>query len=180
MQDTYATGVKPAKTRWNAKPGDCATPFDIPNHLSATQQGNWLAGQTRPDLSCQISLYMPSPSVRQIRRANAWVRRAHQFEGIEIAQAEIRMHVDLNCKSQCSELGAGTLGVGHVHARHGSVPAFCLENKDTYIQRFSAISVIDCKCVLDIVMKPGAPTGIDDKRCATDMAIIRGCVRRMG
>ena len=44
-----------------------------------------------------------------------------------------------------------------------------------YIQRFSAISVIDCWRLFDFVAKPGAPTGIDDKRCATDMAIIRGC-----
>ena len=49
-----------------------------------------------------------------------------------------------------------------------------------YIQRFSAISVIDCKSVFDLVTKPGAPTGIDDKRCAIDMAIIRGCLRQMG
>ena len=27
--------------------------------------------------------------------------------------------------------------------------------------------------------KPDAPTGIDDKRCAIDMAIIRGCLSRM-
>ena len=52
--------------------------------------------------------------------------------------------------------------------------AFCLENRDTYIQRFSAISVIDCKSVFDFVTNPGAPTGIDDKRCAIDMAIIHG------
>ena len=57
--------------------------------------------------------------------------------------------------------------------------AFCLENRDTYIQRFSAISVIDCKSVFDFVTKPGATTGIDDKRCATDIAIFRGCLKRM-
>ena len=34
-------------------------------------------------------------------------RGAVGLPGIEIAQAEIRMHVDLNWKSQCSELGAG-------------------------------------------------------------------------
>ena len=28
--------------------------------------------------------------------------------------------------------------------------------------------------------RPGAPTGIDDKRCAIDMAIICGCLKRMG
>ena len=55
-QETYATGVKPAETRRNAKPDDCATPIEIHDHLSTTQEGNWLAGQTRPDSSCQISL----------------------------------------------------------------------------------------------------------------------------
>ena len=49
-------------------------------------------------------------------------------------------------------------------------PAFCSENKDMNIQRFSAISVIDCKSAFDFVTKPGAPTGVDDKRC---------CRRRM-
>ena len=57
--------------------------------------------------------------------------------------------------------------------------AFCWENKDTYIQRFSAISVVDCTSLFGLVTKPGAPTGIDDKRCAIDMVIIRGCLRRM-
>ena len=41
--------------------------------------------------------------------------------------------------------------------------AFCLENRDVYIQRLSAISV---------VTKPGAPTDIDG------VATIRGCLRR--
>ena len=34
--------------------------------------------------------------------------------------------------------------------------------------------------MFDFVTKPGAPTGIDDKRCAIDMAIIHGFLRRMG
>ena len=59
------------------------------------------------------------------------------------------------------------------------LPAFCFENRDTCVQRFSAISVLDCKSVFGFVTKPGAPTGIDDKRCAIDMAVIRGCLRRM-
>ena len=48
-----------------------------------------------------------------------------------------------------------------------------------FIQRFSAISVIDCNSLFGFVTKPGAPTGIDNKRCAIDMAIVRGCLRRM-
>ena len=38
-QKTYATDVKKAKTRRNAEPDDCATPFEIRNHLSTTRQG---------------------------------------------------------------------------------------------------------------------------------------------
>ena len=42
-QETYATGVKPAKTRWNAKPGECATPLDIHKHLlQRSKATGWL------------------------------------------------------------------------------------------------------------------------------------------
>ena len=61
-----AVSGEPAETRRNAKPDDCSTPFEIHNHLFTTQQGNWLAGQTRPDSSCQFSLAqycMPTPTV---------------------------------------------------------------------------------------------------------------------
>ena len=64
-----------------------APPFEIHNHLSTTQQGNWMAGQARPDLSCQISLAqqcVPSPTMGQIQKANAWVRRAHQFADLKL------------------------------------------------------------------------------------------------
>ena len=68
-------------------PTDYATPLEIHNHLSTIQQGNWLAGQSLADLSCQISLAqqcMPSPRVGQIQRANAWVRLAHQFADLKL------------------------------------------------------------------------------------------------
>ena len=66
----------------NAKPDDCATTFEIHNHLNVLQQGNWLAGQTRPDLNCQIrraQQCMPTPTSGQIREAKQRVRRARQF-----------------------------------------------------------------------------------------------------
>ena len=93
--------------------------------------------------------------------------------GMEIAQADTRMHVDTG-------RWIGTPGMDHVHVPHCFIPALGLKNRDTYIQRFSVISVIDCKSVFDFVTKPGAPTGIDDKRCAIDMATIRGCLKRIG
>ena len=86
-QKTHATDVEPAKTRRNSKPFPCATPFEIHDHLSKTQRGNWLAGQTRPDPSCQISSAqqcMPSATVEQIRRANARVRRGHQLPDLKL------------------------------------------------------------------------------------------------
>ena len=47
-------------------------------------------------------------------------------------------------------------------------------NRDTYIQWFSAISVTDCKSVFDFVTKPGAPTGIGEKRYAIDWLSFAG------
>ena len=98
-QEAYATGVNPTKTRRNAKPNDCATPFEIHNHPSATQQGNRLAGQTRPDLSCQIST--------AVRRAHASVRRAHQFADLKLTflsippeQLRFVLHTDYSSKDQ--------------------------------------------------------------------------------
>ena len=81
-QPVHAKDVETARTRRSAKLDVCATPFGNDSHLSTTQQGNWLAEQTRPELSCQMSLVdqcMPSPTVGQIPRANRWVRRARQF-----------------------------------------------------------------------------------------------------
>ena len=62
------------------------------------------------------------------------------------------------------------------------ISVFCWENTDTYTftQRPSATSVFDLTSVFDFVTKPEAPTGIDDKHCAIDQAIICGCLRRMG
>ena len=64
-----------------------ATPLEIHNLLSTTQQNNWLAGQTRPDLNCQISLARrctARTTVGQIRRTNAWVSREHQFADLKL------------------------------------------------------------------------------------------------
>lgn len=58
-------------------------------------------------------------------------------------------------------------------------PRFCLEQHEVYMHSFSSISVIDCKSVFVYVTKPGAPTGILDMRCAIDLAIVKGCLKRM-
>ena len=140
----------------------------------------------------------------QIRRANAWVRRAHQFADMKltflsIPPGKLRFvkHTDYSSKDPDGtgrtqggyiigatdhSMGAGEVapwsplvwkshklkqsctstlageakalssGLGHLECimcLFAAVlfPAFCLENREKYLQRFSAISVIDCKCV---------------------------------
>ena len=49
--------------------------------------GNWLASQSRPDLSVMVSLglqCMPRPTVAQLTEANTMVRRAKQFSDLTI------------------------------------------------------------------------------------------------
>ena len=41
---------------------------------------------------------------------------------------------------------------------------FCMENSDTYNRRLSAMSIIDCKSVLDFVATPVVLARIVDKR----------------
>lgn len=84
-QRAYAQEIQIAKTRRSAPTNAVALSYEVHNHISA--QGNWLADQTRPDLSCQISFaqqIMPNPTVGQIRKSNAWVRRAKQFADLSV------------------------------------------------------------------------------------------------
>ena len=72
------------------------------------QKGNWLATQTRPDFSCQVSQsqqMMPTPTVGQIRYANAFVHRAQQhadltitFRPIPLEHFRLVIHTDYSSK----------------------------------------------------------------------------------
>ena len=91
----------------NAKPDDCATTFEIHNHLNMLQQGNWLAGQTRPDLNCQIrrpQQCMPTPTSGQIREANQRVRRARSSQltiwSIPLGDLRFVAHTDYSSNDQ--------------------------------------------------------------------------------
>eukprot|EP00959_Pyramimonas_sp_CCMP1952_P157086 3284917-Pyramimonas_sp.AAC.1 len=42
--------INPDKFRGSVRPDDVAQPFEVRDHISTAQQGNWAAGQTRPDL----------------------------------------------------------------------------------------------------------------------------------
>ena len=64
----------------------------------------WLAGQTRPDVSCQVSQLqqtLPQPTVAQVCGSNLVVRRVHQHAdlGLKIRRKPVRnkmllLHVD--------------------------------------------------------------------------------------
>ena len=98
--------------------------------------------------------------------------------GVEVTQAETKMRVHIGQRGQSFELGVGTLGVGHVHVSHCSVsPRSVWKTGACSAIQPSALST--ARVFFDLATKPGALTGIDT-RCTIDMAIIRGCLRRMG
>ena len=76
-QCKYAKDIKPATTRRNAKPDNCATPFEIRNYVSTTQQGNGAsgAGAARSELPPQHR-----PAVHA--HANSWTRSKGQPVGV--------------------------------------------------------------------------------------------------
>ena len=109
-QAECAHKVSKAVVRKRAPLNAPALPSEISGFLSTTQQGNWLQGQTRPDLSVQISLaqqLMPTPTVGQIKNANAWTRRAKQFSDtviyfnpVPVEQLSFIVHTDYSSKDQ--------------------------------------------------------------------------------
>ena len=55
--------------------------------ISLNQRGNWLAAQTRPDLSILVSSNqqkMPQPTVGDIRKGNMLARRSQQLSDLGI------------------------------------------------------------------------------------------------
>ena len=64
-----------------------ATDAEISAFRGTYGGGNWLASQSRPDLSVMVSLglqCMPRPTVAQLAEANTMVRRAKQFSDLTI------------------------------------------------------------------------------------------------
>ena len=66
---------------------ETATDAEISAFRGTYGGGNWLASQSRPDLSVMVSLglqCMPRPTVAQLTEANTMVRRAKQFSDLTI------------------------------------------------------------------------------------------------
>ena len=85
--------------------------------------------------------------------------------GMEIARADTRMHVDTGRRGQSFGFIIGTLGMDHAHVCHCFVTRV-LFGKQGHVH--PAVLSHQCRRLqFDFLTKPGVPTGIDDKRCAT-------------
>ena len=81
--------------RRHASADALAVPSEVKGFISLNQRGNWLAAQTRPDLSILVSSNqqkMPRPTVGGIRRGNMLARRAQHFADLEIRYPSIPIH----------------------------------------------------------------------------------------
>ena len=77
--------IRLSRSRLNNR-SETATDAEI-SAFRGTHGGNWLASQSRPDLSVMVSLglqCMPRPTVAQLTEANTMVRRAKQFSDLTI------------------------------------------------------------------------------------------------
>ena len=78
--------IRLSRSRMSNRDGT-ATDAEISAFRGTYGGGNWLASQSRPDLSVMVSLglqCMPRPTVAQLAEANTMVRRAKQFSDLTI------------------------------------------------------------------------------------------------
>ena len=78
--------IRLSRSRMSNRDG-IATDAEISAFRGTYGGGNWLASQSRPDLSVMVSLglqCMPRPTVAQLAEANTMVRRAKQFSDLTI------------------------------------------------------------------------------------------------
>ena len=83
---------------------------------------NWLASQSRPDISCQTSMSQqafPNPCIRNLRDANNAVRRAKQHKQLKIVFQSIPIKdLTIVCHSDAAWANVGT------HTQAGYIIAF--------------------------------------------------------
>ena len=101
-------------TRRSASTDALAIPGEVHSFVSMNQKGNWLANQTRPDLSILVSTSqqkMPSPTVGNIRQGNMLVRRSQQYSELAVTyhsipcdQLSFLLHTDYSSK-ESSNMG---------------------------------------------------------------------------
>lgn len=111
-QQTFAEKLRPAHIPKGAKDDTPLTPGQIRMLRAVNGSLNWLASQTRPDLSVQTSLSQqafPNSCVRHLRDANNAIRRAKQHKELAIKFSRISpQSLCIFCHSDAANRGPHT------------------------------------------------------------------------
>ena len=86
-QKLFAEKIRPANIPKSAKPDDFLSDSQVRVLRAINGSLNWIASQSRPDISVQTSLSQqafPKPQIRHLRDANNAVRRVKQHKDLQI------------------------------------------------------------------------------------------------
>eukprot|EP00435_Cladocopium_sp_Y103_P031858 s655_g8.t1 len=131
-QKLFAEKLRPANIPRSAKSDDPLTPGQISVLRAINGSLNWLASQSRPDLSVQTSLSQqafPQPKIQHLREANQAVRRAKQHKDLQIKFSSIPVsELCVCCHSDAAFASVGThtqagyiVGFSQTKLHHGEV-----------------------------------------------------------
>ena len=131
-QKLFAEKLRPANIPRSAKSDDPLTPGQISVLRAINGSLNWLASQSRPDLSVQTSLSQqafPQPKIQHLREANQAVRRARQHKDLQIKFSSIPVsELCVCCHSDAAFANVGThtqagyiVGFSQTKLHHGEV-----------------------------------------------------------
>ena len=119
---TSAEKIRPANITKNMNSEALLEPHQVKVLRAINGSLNWLASQSRPDLSVQTSLSQqcfPCPKVKHLRQANNIVRRARQFSDLNITFKPIPVqNLTVVCHSDAAFANVGD------HTQAGFVIAF--------------------------------------------------------
>ncbi|CAE8643680.1 unnamed protein product, partial [Polarella glacialis] len=192
-QEKFAASMKRAKTRVKGKAEIEANAKEICEAKSVLGSGSWLAKESRPDLSSQVSFgqqMFPSPTLGQVRATSHLVRRAKQFKDLEwtilpIPLDKLRLSLHTDASFQNAVKGGTQAGyiVGVTDdklARGELAPWSPLTWKSYRLKRVVGSTLAGETQSLIDGLGPGSPIGVTDKRCAVDLIIGRESLNRMG
>ena len=131
-QKLFAEKLRPANIPRSAKSDDPLAPGQISVLRAINGSLNWLASQSRPDLSVQTSLSQqafPQPKIQHLREANQAVRRARQHKDLQIKFSSIPVsELCVCCHSDAAFANVGThtqagyiVGFSQTKLHHGEV-----------------------------------------------------------
>ena len=121
-QQQFAEAMKPAFVPKGASPDKPLEPAQIRVLRGINGSLNWIANQSRPDLSVQTSLSQqcfPNPTINDLRNANNAVRRAKQHKDLTIRF----QHIEPSRLTLCCHSDAAFANVG-AHTQAGYVISF--------------------------------------------------------